>query len=76
MCLAKGHNTVTTVRPEPATHRFRVKHSTTELLHSKYISFNFPCGSSLILVYTDCSIGKKVHKQKGEQMAIVQCCDL
>ena len=29
-CLAQGHNPVPPVRPEPATFRSRVKHSTTE----------------------------------------------
>ena len=32
--LAQGHNTVTTVRIEPAAPRSRVEHSTTEPLHS------------------------------------------
>ena len=36
MCLAQGHNTVTTVRLEPAAPRSRVKHSTTEPLRSPY----------------------------------------
>ena len=30
MCLAQGHKAVPPVRPEPATTRSRVKHSTTE----------------------------------------------
>ena len=34
MCLAQGHNTVTQLRLEPAAHRPRVKHSTTEPLCS------------------------------------------
>ena len=34
MCLAQGHNAVTLVRLKPATPRSRVKHSTTEPLHS------------------------------------------
>ena len=32
--LAEGHNAVPSTRPEPATSRSRVKHSTTELLRS------------------------------------------
>ena len=36
MCLAKGHNPV---RLEPVFPRFRVKHSTTEPLHSHIVSF-------------------------------------
>ena len=31
MCLAQGHNPVTSVRFEPATPQSQVKHSTTEL---------------------------------------------
>ena len=34
MCLAQGHNTVMLVRLEPTTPLSRVKHSTTEPLHS------------------------------------------
>ena len=34
MCLAQGHNAVTTVMLEPATPRSLVKHSTTEPLRS------------------------------------------
>ena len=34
MCLAQGHNTVKPVRLEPKPLRSRVKHSTTEPLHS------------------------------------------
>ena len=35
MCLAPGHNAVMPVRFEPATPRYRVKHSTTEPLRSR-----------------------------------------
>ena len=41
MCLAQGHNTVMPVRPEPGNTRSRVKHSTTELLHSLYLINDF-----------------------------------
>ena len=34
MCLAQGHNTLTPVRLEPSAPQSRVKHSTTEPLHS------------------------------------------
>ena len=34
MCLAQGHNTVPPVTLEPTTPGSRVKHSTTEPLHS------------------------------------------
>ena len=34
MCLAQGHNAVKPVRLQPAAHRSRVKHSTTEPLRS------------------------------------------
>ena len=34
MCLAQGHNSMMPVRLEPATPLSRVKHSTTEPLHS------------------------------------------
>ena len=34
MCLAQGHSVMMPVRLEPAAPRSRVKHSTTELLHS------------------------------------------
>ena len=34
MCLAQGYNTVKPVRQEPAASWSRVKHSTTEPLHS------------------------------------------
>ena len=34
MCLAQEHNTVTTVRLEPAIPRSQVKYFTTDLLHS------------------------------------------
>ena len=37
--LLKDHNVVTLVRPEPATPRSRVKHSTTEPLRSQYKSW-------------------------------------
>ena len=37
VCLAQGHNAVTPVRLEPAAPLFRVKHSTTEPLHSYLI---------------------------------------
>ena len=33
-CLAEGHNTGSPVRLEPATHRSRVQHTTTEQLPS------------------------------------------
>ena len=36
MCLAQGHNAVTPVRLKPAAPRSRVKHSTTEPLHSPF----------------------------------------
>ena len=34
MCLAQGHNAMTSVRLEPAASRSRVKHSTSEALLS------------------------------------------
>ena len=37
ICLAQGHNTVMLVRLQPAALRSRVKHSTTEPLHSQKI---------------------------------------
>ena len=37
MCLTQGHNTVQSVRLEPATLWSRVKHSTTKPLHSHII---------------------------------------
>ena len=36
MCLAQGHNAVTSLRLEPAAPRSRVKHSTTEPLRSTW----------------------------------------
>ena len=49
MCLAQGHNSVTSVRLEPATPWSQVKHSTTEPLHSlKYLLI---ISSLLILPY-------------------------
>ena len=36
MCPAHGHNAVMQERLEPAAPRFRVKHSTTEPLHSHF----------------------------------------
>ena len=42
MCLAQGHNTVTPVRLEPAAHRSRVKHSTTEPLCSRRTAVIMP----------------------------------
>ena len=38
MCLAQGHNAVTTVRLDPAASRSQVKHSTTEPLRSQHIA--------------------------------------
>ena len=38
MCLAQGHNTVMPMRLEPAGPWSRVKHSTTEPLHSITVS--------------------------------------
>ena len=43
MCLAQGHNAVTPMRLEPATPWSRVKHSTTEPLHSLTIIGNRIC---------------------------------
>ena len=42
MCLAQGHNAVTPVRLNPAVPRSRVKHSTTQPLHSDLI-YNETC---------------------------------
>ena len=39
MCLAQGHNAVTPVRLKPAAPWSRVKHSTTEPLHSLFVPF-------------------------------------
>ena len=52
MRSAQGHNTVTPVRLEPVTPRYRVKHSTTEPLRSQFWScwcdaFSSPCSYSL-----------------------------
>ena len=41
-CLVQGHNTVTSVRLDPAAPRSRVKHSTTVLPKAFTIN-NFPC---------------------------------
>ena len=38
MCLDQGHNAVTPVGPEPTTHRYLDKYSTTEPLRSLYIN--------------------------------------
>ena len=38
MCLAQGHNALTSARLEPAASRSRVKHSTTEPLSSSMYS--------------------------------------
>ena len=50
--FAQGHSTMPPVRLDPATPQSRVKHSTTESLHSLYFH-----RSSLIWVYTVCHRG-------------------
>ena len=41
MCLAQGHNAVTSVKAEIVTSRSRDNHSTTELLHSLHLTLIF-----------------------------------
>ena len=49
MCLAKGHNAVTPVRLEPATHQSRVKHF--NVLHSYPIFIWLTCSIPVVNMY-------------------------
>ena len=49
MCLAQGHNAVTSVRLGPTALRSRVKNSTTEPLRSLNLRYNKVCYEGAVL---------------------------
>ena len=54
MCLAHGHNTVTSIRLEPAASRSRVKHSITEPLRHMYLVVsNVPGHMPMLEMFVD-----------------------